>query len=331
LFSDLRYCIFISGPTASGKTGLSLELVKRVKKELGFGIQIVNIDVGQFYQPLSVGTAKPDWRSMPVKHHLFDILDEPKDLSVIDYNRMLLDTVEKIWSDGDLPVIVGGSLFYVRSVFFTPRVSLGTNGRRDGQALRSSKSEAGWEKLNEIDPERAKEIHPNDIYRIKRALAIWEETGKKPSESGPSFDPPFNSRIIFIDLDRKALYDRINKRTEEMIYHEGWVDEVRKLKGTDWEKFLKEKKLIGYPEIFAWIDEGEKKEELNALIGLIQQKTRNYAKRQITFWKKFRNLLEDSRDQLGNGLLCEAETINRVDNKEISRIIEHIANDKGKK
>jgi tRNA dimethylallyltransferase len=317
-----KYSLIISGPTASGKTELSLEIAKTLEKRFGKKTQIVNADVGQFYTPLSIGTAKPDWQNMPVRHHLFGILDDPKDLNVVSYRKIIIDTVDSIWREGEIPIIVGGSLFYIKSLFFPPM--LGTN-----EHARVKSEPGNWDKLYEIDPERAMAIHPNDSYRINRALALWKQTGKKPSELEPEFDPPFSARIIFIDLDRELLYKRINLRTEQMIglsdSGDSWIEETKGLKSTEWERFLKQKKLIGYPEIFDWIDCGEKVEQIPDLIKLIQVKTRNYAKRQITFWKKFRNLLLPPF--AGATSFCETLTIDSVDNTQITAIIEHVVRD----
>lgn len=330
----MKYAVIISGPTASGKTSLSLELTKELSKQTGLKSQVINADIGQFYTTLQVGTAKPDWQNMPIQHHLFDVLDKPEDLNVIKYRSMVIDKINKIWKQGELPIIVGGSLFYIRSLFFPP--TTGGFNPLDGPDTsteltnRPDKTTDLWEQLNQIDPERAQSIHPNDRYRIERALSIWETTGKKPSSLGPSFEPPFHSRIIFIDLPRELLFDRINRRTKQMLLR-GWLEEVEKLKGTEWEPFLKRKKLIGYPEIFDWIDKS-KPAGIEELVELIQQKTRQYAKRQITFWKKFHNLLiyystEDSHSAGRLSRLCTTETINSVDKTEIEAIIEHIKTD----
>lgn len=323
-----KYALFISGPTASGKTDLSLALAKKISDDLGITSQIINADIGQFYKPLSVGTAKPDWENMPYQHHLFDVLDEPKDLNVVTYRSMILELIEKIWKKGDLPIVVGGSLFYIRSIFFPPMEGDETSKEIvPSEDITPEERIELWEKLKNIDPKRADDIHPQDVYRVRRALAVWERTGQKPSEQEPGCEFPFSSRILFVNLDREELYNRINLRTEQMISgHEtagGWIEEAKSLKNGPWEQFLKRKKLIGYPEIFEWL-ESEKRDEIPELIRLIQQKTRNYAKRQITFWKKFRTLIEDC--QTGHHW-CKTETIGKVDNKEITEIIEHIQRD----
>ena len=122
------YLLFISGPTSSGKTDLSLKLAQHLKEIVGRGLnppvvgaQIINADIGQFYQPLVVGTAKPAWKNQPVPHHLFDIVVQPKDMDVSAYRAMMMKVAQKIWDEGDVPIVVGGSLFYIRSLFFTPK------------------------------------------------------------------------------------------------------------------------------------------------------------------------------------------------------------------
>lgn len=322
------YILFISGPTGSGKTDFSLQLSKHLVTDESVGtpadssVEIINADVGQFYTALSVGTAKPDWKNAPIKHHLFDIINEPAlyEFNVVNYRDMLLKKATEIYKKGKLPIVVGGSLFYIRSLFFPPLGDTESSPR--GQ---SDENISLWKKLQEIDPKRANEINPSDTYRIQRALSIWKQTGKKPSEQVPEFNPGFHARILFINLPREHLYKRINQRTEEMINDEGWLDEVRGLVGTSWEHFLKEKKLIGYPEIFDWLGQGEMKDEIPSLIERIQIKTRNYAKRQVTFWKKFRTLLETFA--LPASYLCKTETIEKTDEEVVGKIAAHVKDD----
>ena len=338
------YCLIICGPTASGKTDLSLDFANAFASEKKS--QIINADIGQFYTPLSVGTAKPDWKNLSVKHHLFDIINEPVDLNVVTYKKRILQKVNDIYSQNNLPVAVGGSLFYIRSLFFPPsKVSPFTKVPPSTEEISPPAEKEKkvppstsdlWQKLYEIDPKRANAIHPNDTYRINRALKIWEKTGKKPSSFEPTFAPPFHSRIVFINPPKNVLYQRINKRTEIMM--DGWIAETKKLQNTPWETFLRRKKLIGYPEIFDWIKNGENPNQMGKLIETIQQKTRNYAKRQITFWKKFRTLLLKASPS-ANDYLCKLTEIEGcpffdseitpsvVDNKEITAIIENVRQD----
>lgn len=270
------FVFIIFGPTAVGKTDFALTIADHIPSE------IVNMDVGQFYAPLSIGTAKPDWRSNHTPHHLFDIIKEPRSLTAIEYRAALLDTVESIWQKRRLPIIVGGSTFYLKSIFFPPCA------RTKGINIEEFYPEHVdlWQKLFEIDPTRARQIDKNDRYRVRRALEIWHETGKLPSSFIPQYKPPADFLLLFLTRERQELYKRINLRVLQMI-EQGWIDEVRQLRGTPWEQFIHKKKIIGYAELFDYLI-SENKQELLHVTKRIQQKTRNYAKRQQTFW----NMLE---------------------------------------
>jgi tRNA dimethylallyltransferase len=285
------YFLILFGPTGVGKSEIALLLSQQ------FPAEIVNIDMGQFYVPLSIGTAKPDWHNIPIPHHLFDILYEPVNFTVIDYRKSFLETVKQIWQRNNLPIVVGGSCFYVHALFFPPRV-----GEEKVLKRTYSVNDADlWKQLYEVDPERALKIHPHDIYRIKRALEIWYSTGKKPSTLVPSYNPPAPFTLICLTRDRTDLYNRIDKRTEEML-DVGWIDEVKALRGTPWEQFVRTKKFIGYPEIFDYL---EGKQNLPETIERIKQETRNYAKRQLTFWRMMEK-------QLHNEILAPTTTIETV-------------------
>lgn len=263
------YLLIITGPTAVGKTDLALQLAARIPTE------IINIDVGQFYEPLTIGTAKPDWRSSPIPHHLFDILSEPKDYTVVAYREQLQELVKDIWQRNKLPICVGGSLFYVQSLFFPPRSET---------LAHSALAEAPtWHELYTVDPQRAQQIHPNDTYRIKRAFMLWHATQTKPSTFMPAYEPLADAHVVFLTRAREQLYQRINERVKIML-EDGWVDEVTRLQNTAWEPFLERKKLIGYNEIMRHLVSPTTYTR-EQLVEDIQRKTRHYAKRQCTFWK----------------------------------------------
>jgi len=353
--------LIITGPTASGKTQLSEMIAEK------HSCEIINADVGQFYKPLSVGTAKPDLANIPYKHHLFDLLDKPEDLSVVKYRALVADLVKDICSRGKIPVIVGGSLFYIKSLFFPPiefsthelpTHEFSTQKNLDSKVYDSqvydsqvldlqvvdlevlnnpgqinidslSKSQQ-WDLLQKIDPERAAILHPNDNYRIVRALEIWANTGVKPSMYKPIFDPAFNALIVYVEPDVSTLKERICLRTSLMIKPDdsnklGWIEEAQGLIGTGWEEFLKTKNLIGYTEIFDWIKTGKNKSELPELISKIQTKTAQYAKRQRTFWKSFqlsvpeRKILQASSK---SDFLIQTISVGLPDSKILSQILE---------
>lgn len=266
--------VIICGATGVGKTDFSLILGRALHAE------IINVDMGQFYTPLTIGTAKPDWKAMEIQHHAFDIMDKPTDFTVAAYRTHASKLIPEIQSRGHVPLFVGGSTLYVSSLFFPP-----TSRIKSTNFETSLSEEQLWNYLYQIDPVRAEEIHPRDIYRIKRALAIWEATGTKPSVYEPIFDPIWHP-FIFIRLfrDRDDLYERINQRVQAMI-NQGWIEEVQALLGSPWEPFLLKKKLIGYDDIMRYLALPKAEQNIQNLSALIAQKTRNYAKRQMTFWR----------------------------------------------
>ena len=232
--------IIIAGPTASGKTDFSYDIGSKVP------IEIINADVGQFYTPCTVGTAKPKWllsyhNSIP--HHFFDIFNEPQYMDVTSYRKKIILLVQKVKERGNIPVIVGGSLFYLKSLYFPPVNIANVNVCAGRSCNRYDSSEPNsWELLHKIDPKRAAQIHENDTYRINRAFDILRLSGRKPSEYVPDFSLPFNSLFVFLSPPRELLFERINKRTCSMINQQyGWIDEVASLIGTSWENFLKKK------------------------------------------------------------------------------------------
>lgn len=310
---DKQFTIIISGPTGCGKTDLSLKLASKIPAE------IINADVGQFYESLSVGTAKPDWKNQTVKHHLFDILSEPKNMSVFEFRSLICKKVDKIYQDKKIPIIVGGSQFYLKSLLFPPKefspVCI-AEGALNGSSL--------WEELNKIDPARASKIHPNDIYRISRAINIWKKYGKLPSECKPDFDPPFNFIFISILPTRDVVYKRIDARTDLMLdraENSPWVLEVESL-NTQWKNFLNQKGLIGYKEILSWIESGKNKKDFSDLVLKIKTLTRNYAKRQLIFWKSFSDDLTKNRND--SPFLCDVVTLNNYSEESFEHLLQLI-------
>jgi len=317
------FVVVITGPTASGKSGLSELIAEKIPSE------IINADVGQFYTKLSVGTAKPDLKNYRYGHHLFDIVDSPEDISSADYRKLVINRATEIISRNKLPIIVGGSLFYIKSLFFPPHeIAISENSVlkkfSHDQTDTQENNNTLWEVLNSIDPERAKSIHHHDIYRIKRALSIWEKTGIKPSSLQPIFEPPFNVLFIFVCPLQDVLHERIKKRTELMIKDKSWIDESRQLIGTSWEEFVKTKGLIGYSDIIEWIKYGQKQESIDKLIDIIYIKTRQYAKRQITFWRGFEKLLKIESEKDSN-FSSSVATLESIDTQSINKLVDDIS------
>jgi len=272
--------IFIYGPTAVGKSDYAIALATVAP------IEIVNCDVGQFYTPLSIGTAKPDWKNEKIPHHLFDVLDEPRDYTVVEYKKALLTICEEIWARGAIPVVVGGSGFYIKSLFFPPLEETtaisGTNEKFKDEA-----TEDLWEQLVAIDPERAQALHPHDRYRIERALTLASLQRSITTLQPIYKDLEVPYLLLCLARDRDELCQRIDERVKSMV-EAGWIEEVADLQKSLWAPFLKRKKLIGYDSILNAL---EYLEDRKTVIKTIAQKTRHYAKRQMTFWRMLEKVL----------------------------------------
>ncbi|HEV2602003.1 MAG TPA: tRNA (adenosine(37)-N6)-dimethylallyltransferase MiaA [Candidatus Babeliales bacterium] len=283
-----KQIIIIFGQTGVGKTDFADLLAQQIPSE------IINMDVGQFYTPLTIGTAKPDWKHASVPYHMFDILDSPTDYTVMMYRKRLLELMHTIWQAGKVPIIVGGSGFYLKSIFFPPHAPSGATMREVVPEWFENKSlQELWQELFMIDPVRAETIEKHDRYRIERALTIWKTSNIKPSEYRTPYQPPADFTLLFLTRDRSELYTRIDNRVIGMM-EQGFLDEVRSLRGTAWEQFLLQKKLIGYNELLDYFSGDETEERLRQAIVRMQSRSRQYAKRQHTFW----NMLQRQFDMV---------------------------------
>lgn len=276
--------IFIFGPTASGKTDFGSLLVNEMPSE------VINMDSAQCYTALSIGTAKPDWRSSLYAQHLFDCVQEPRNFTVHEYRKIALAKIEEIWAANKTPIFIGGSGFYLKSMLFPPEIY---DINSDTVSMMTDSPADLWQQLYSIDPERAQAIHPHDIYRISRALAIWHTTGNKPSVYKPSYNPPASFVLLYVTRTKEVLYNRIDTRVHTML-HAGWLQEVTSLMDTPWESFVQEKGFIGYTELIGYLRHAH---DLAYATKLIQQKTRNYAKRQETFWRMLKKSLHMVHDE----------------------------------
>ncbi len=281
------FFITITGPTGVGKTAL----VDDLARQLSFPIEVINADTGQLYTPLSIGTAKPNLEQVAMPHHLFNVISSPEDYTATQYREAVLTLMKQISSRGAVPVVVGGSGFYIATLFYPPALQ-----QIDEQDFSGQSTEELWDLLATIDTARAMHIHKNDRYRIERALQIYYQTGTLPSTVAPAFAPPGSCVIYFLTRAKEDLHERINKRVLAML-HDGWVEEVVGLP-EEWHQYLLKKKLIGYPEIIRYLqaqEVGEVSDDAyENLVERIAQKTRGYAKRQLTFWKALKKRLEKS-------------------------------------
>lgn len=282
--------IAITGPTASGKSSIAMELAQRLDGE------IISGDSMQIYVGMDIGTAKPTALDMNlVKHHLFNKIHINESFSVSEYCSLAFDAVSDVLSRNRLPIICGGTGQYIQWFLQGIKLTDVPSDMELRKKLEAEYDEAGaltlHERLLSIDPAAASAIHPNNKKRVIRALEIYMLTGKNKTywdEQSLKTAPPFPYEIFTICHERPVLYERINQRVETMR-SEGLTNEVKEL----WEKGIENtptaSQAIGYKEFFPYF-KGEISE--NEVYENIAQGTRNYAKRQITFFKRISERIE---------------------------------------
>lgn len=286
---DKRNLVIISGPTSVGKTSLSVKLAKEINGS------IVSADSMQVYRSMDIGSAKITKEEMQdVKHYLIDVLEPEEEFNITVFKQFATNDIEMIYKDGKLPIIAGGTGFYIQALLydidFDDDASENTEYRKELIALIKEKgNEFVHNMLKEVDIKSANAIHPNDTKRVIRALEFFKLTGEKISEHNEiqrQNESPYNFVYFVINEDRELLYKNIDKRVDLMIEN-GLVDEVKKLKERGLTKDNVSMKGLGYKEILAYLD-GEI--SLDEAIYIIKRDTRHFAKRQITWFKRERNV-----------------------------------------
>lgn len=274
--------IIISGPTAVGKSIIAFYLAKRIRGE------IVNCDSVQLYKYMDVGSAKPSGVEMKkIRHHLYSIVEPDYNMTVATYQKLALTVIDDIISRGKVPIVCGGTGLYLNSIIYDMSFagSKGSAKRREEleQMAVENGSEYMYQYLNALDPDSASRIHPNNTRKIVRAIEAYEEGQGIRDLSDCSFNPKYDFRLIALNMDREWLYERINKRVLKLI-DSGLVEEVLGLLGRGYTLDTPAMKAIGYKEIIGYINE---EYGLDEAIDLISKNTRHYAKRQITWLKRY--------------------------------------------
>ena len=279
--------IAVVGPTASGKTSLSIEIARH------FGGQVVSADSMQIYEKMNIATAKPTLEEMQgIPHHLIGFQPIDKKFSVAEYVTLANECIEKIHNDGDMPVIVGGTGLYVDSLLQNIQFSKEESNKEIRKELTLLFDEKGAEymlsRLREIDPETAERLHLKDKSRIIRALEIYKLTGKTMTEQkilSREEESPYDVLYIGINYrDRNVLYDRINLRVDIMLQN-GLLEEAKDFYDTSSDTTACQ--AIGYKELAPYF-KGEK--SLEECVEKLKQETRHYAKRQLTWFRKNENI-----------------------------------------
>ena len=276
--------LVIAGPTAVGKTDLSIKLAKELNGE------IISTDSMQIYKYMDIGSAKITKEEMcGVPHHMIDVVDPSTPFSVADYKEMAQKCIDDIISRGKLPILTGGTGLYINALTCNMNFTEAENDLKYRSELEELAEKHGNEyihnMLKDIDPISYKEIHYNNRKRVIRALEVYKLT-KKPFSSfnaGEEFyNGPYDVSYYVLNMDREKLYNRINLRVD-MMMDKGLLEECIKLKEMGYNSSVQSMQGIGYKEIFYYL---ENKISLNEAVEMIKQGSRNYAKRQLTWFRR---------------------------------------------
>ena len=280
--------IILTGPTAVGKTDLSIQLAKAMNGE------IISADSMQVYRHMDIGSAKVTPEEMDgVPHHLIDVLEPEEEFNVVVFQKLAKEALTGIYEREHIPIIVGGTGFYIQALLYDIDFTENdgdTTIRRELEKLAQTQG-AGClhQMLQEIDPEAAAAIHQNNVKRVIRAIEFYRQTGKKISlhnEQEREKQSPYQFLYYVLDTDRKTLYERIDRRVDLMMEH-GLVDEVKHLADMGCTRDMVSMQGLGYKEILDYLS-GEI--SLEEAVYILKRDTRHFAKRQITWFKRERDV-----------------------------------------
>lgn len=288
----------LAGPTAVGKTDISIKLAQKLNGE------IISADSMQIYKKMDIGSAKISKEEMDgVPHHLIDIVDPKEEFSVAMFKKYSEEHVKEISEKGKLPMIVGGTGFYINSLIYNYSFAETNRDEKYRSELENLAQEKGKEYvhglLKDFDMDSYTKLYPNDLKRVIRALEVFKVTGKSISQFAKEedvFNIPYKVHYYVLNMNREILYERINKRVDIMI-EKGLIDEVIRLRKEGYTSDMQSMKGIGYKEILSHLD-GEI--SLERAIDMIKQFSRNYAKRQLTWFRKDPRVNWINKDEFTN-------------------------------
>ena len=288
--NDKQSLIIIAGPTAVGKTRLSIELAKSINAS------IISADSMQVYKHMDIGSAKVTKEEMQgIKHYLIDELEPEEEFNIATFKYLAKNDIEYIKKDGKIPIIAGGTGFYIQALLYDINFDADANKSNEIRDrldnLRVTKgNEYVHNMLKEIDKKAANDIHPNNVKRVIRALEYYYLTGNKISEHNEAErikESPYNFKYFVINEDRSLLYKNIDKRVDIMIEN-GLVDEVKMLKERGLTKEHTSMQGLGYKEILSYLNNEVSLEES---VYIIKRDTRHFAKRQLTWFKREKDVI----------------------------------------
>ncbi|KXZ39845.1 tRNA dimethylallyltransferase [Alkalithermobacter thermoalcaliphilus JW-YL-7 = DSM 7308] len=289
--------VIICGPTAVGKTDISIDIAKRLNTS------IISADSMQIYKYMNIGTAKISYEEMKgIKHYLIDEVDPKTPFSVAEFQKLAKEYILKIYNQEKIPLIVGGTGLYINSIIYDMDFSKSDSDDSIRKQLEQEALEYGPEfihnKLKDIDSSVAERIHPNNVKRVIRALEIYIKTGEQIGnfKKDIKLNSEYHPIIIILNRHRQNLYDRINKRVDLMIEN-GLIDEVKNLLSLGYHENMTSMQGIGYKEIIKYL-KGEY--SLEEAIYIIKRDSRRYAKRQLTWFKRYSNAKWFNIDDFSN-------------------------------
>jgi tRNA dimethylallyltransferase len=300
--------IIICGPTGIGKTAVAIELAEKL------GGEIISADSMQIYRYMDIGTAKPTAEEQGrIPHHMIDIVDPDEDFDAVGFAQMAREKLMQLHQKGALPVVAGGTGLYIKALlqglFHSNPVDPAIRERLNKEAAENGSSGL-YERLQRVDPDTADRLHPNDAYRIIRALETIESTGRSISDHHQQHgfkDEPFNALKVGLQMDRQMLYDRIERRVDLMV-EAGLVAEVKDLLGKGYSGDLKSMQSIGYRHMVDYI---EGRLSWDESVRTLKRDTRRFAKRQFTWFGADPQIKWYEPDQL-NEIIGLAQGFSRV-------------------
>ncbi len=308
--------IILTGPTAVGKSALSVELAKQINGA------IISADSMQVYRHMDIGSAKITPGEMQgITHYMIDELEPDEEFHVVRFVTMAKEYLNKIYADGKIPIIAGGTGFYIQALLYDIDFTKQQCDETYREKLEALAKERGAEylhgMLHEVDPASAEAIHANNIKRVIRALEFYHLSGKKISEHNETErqkQSPYNFAYFVLTDERAKLYDRIDRRVDAMV-EAGLVGEVKKLKAMGCSRKMVSMQGLGYKEILAYLD-GEY--TLEEAIYIIKRETRHFAKRQLTWFKRERDVIWLDKQAFGyDDAAILANMISILEEKEI--------------
>lgn len=280
--------IILTGPTAVGKTDLSIKLAKAV------GGEIVSADSMQVYRHMDIGSAKVTAEEMDgVPHHLIDVLEPTEEFNVVTFQKLAKEAMAGIYERGHIPILAGGTGFYIQALLYDIDFTDHDGDTVIRQELEQTAEEKGAQYLHnllkEMDPESAEAIHANNVKRVIRAIEFFRQTGEKISvhnETEKAKESPYHFLYYVLNTERPVLYERIDRRVDLMV-EQGLVDEVRKLADMGCSKGMVSMQGLGYKEILEYLEGNCTLEEA---VYVLKRDTRHFAKRQLTWFKRERDV-----------------------------------------